>query len=310
MPRRFLNLDAAQSAFLERDLEQKLNRVREVKYLELLARTLIPVNNEASPGVRTLRHEVIDHVGAAKLASGYADDPPRSDVVASEYTSPIRPIIASFGYDLWEVQGAAFAKKPLTEKKAMAARRACERQLDYVASFGDAANGIKGFANHDLVDATNVVDAGGGDTEWDSTTKLATPSLVLNDLNKPFSQVLSDTGDIEHMDTLLLPPSSLDFIASKPFSTTDSRSILAVFKQNRPGVTVAPWSRLETAAAGSAKRMIAYRRDPEVLELHIPLEFTMLPVQERNFEFVVPCHMQTGGVVVHFPKAISYWDLI
>ena len=54
--------------------------------------------------------------------------------------------------------------------------------------------------------------------------------------------------------------------------------------------------------------MIAYSRDPDVVELVIPAEFEMFDPQARNLEFVVPTRLVTSGVHIHRPGAIAYRD--
>ena len=70
------------------------------------------------------------------------------------------------------------------------------------------------------------------------------------------------------------------------------------------------WEALNTAGAALATRMIAYKRDPEVLQYEIPLDFFQLPPQARNINFVVPCLSRVSGVEIYHPKAIAYMDAI
>ena len=54
--------------------------------------------------------------------------------------------------------------------------------------------------------------------------------------------------------------------------------------------------------------MVAYQRDPMVLQLEIPQEFEQFPPQARGLSFVVPCHARIGGVHMHYPLAVAYMD--
>lgn len=56
MPRRFINLDANESIFFERELEHVKARSYDIKYPEFKATMLIPVSTEAGPGAETITY--------------------------------------------------------------------------------------------------------------------------------------------------------------------------------------------------------------------------------------------------------------
>ncbi len=66
---------------------------------------------------------------------------------------------------------------------------------------------------------------------------------------------------------------------------------------------------LETAGAAGVARMVAYRRNPQVLKLHIPMPHRFLPVyQDGPLNFVVPGVFRLGGLDIRRPKEIRYGD--
>jgi hypothetical protein len=66
---------------------------------------------------------------------------------------------------------------------------------------------------------------------------------------------------------------------------------------------------LETAGAGGVARAIAYRRDPQILKLHLPMPFNFRsPMQVTALRFDVPGIFRTGGVEVRRPKSMQYLD--
>ena len=68
---------------------------------------------------------------------------------------------------------------------------------------------------------------------------------------------------------------------------------------------------LETAGAGGTGRMVAYRRDPEVLKMHIPMTHRFLPVwQTGPLIFDVPGIFRLGGLDIRRPMAVRYLDHI
>ena len=64
----------------------------------------------------------------------------------------------------------------------------------------------------------------------------------------------------------------------------------------------------QRGAAGVA-RMVAYRRDPSVLKLHIPMPHRFLPVFQPNpLRFEIPGVFRLGGLDIRRPKEVRYGD--
>ena len=61
--------DSAESAFIERELESVRTGLYQVKYGPLQARQLIPVSNEDDPGAETIKINIYDGVGLAKIVA-------------------------------------------------------------------------------------------------------------------------------------------------------------------------------------------------------------------------------------------------
>ncbi len=69
---------------------------------------------------------------------------------------------------------------------------------------------------------------------------------------------------------------------------------------------------LEAAAAGSTGQAVAYRRDPQVLKLHLPMPHRFLPAAQvpGSLIYKVPGIFRTGGLEIRRPGAVRYLDLI
>ena len=67
---------------------------------------------------------------------------------------------------------------------------------------------------------------------------------------------------------------------------------------------------METRGAEySVARMVAYRRDPQVLKMWIPMPHHFLPVWQRGpLVFDVPGIFRLGGVEIRLPAAMRYLD--
>ena len=81
--------------------------------------------------------------------------------------------------------------------------------------------------------------------------------------------------------------------------------------QTGQALTIRTIRGLEDAAASSKGRMIAYRRDPQVLRLHLPMPHRFLPVwQTGPMSFVAPGIFRIGGLEIRRPGAVRYVDQI
>jgi hypothetical protein len=68
-------------------------------------------------------------------------------------------------------------------------------------------------------------------------------------------------------------------------------------------------AKLNTAGVSGATRMIAYRRSPEVLKLHIPMPHRFMPVWQRGpLRWEIPGVMRFGGLDIRLPSEVSYTD--
>jgi hypothetical protein len=57
--------------------------------------------------------------------------------------------------------------------------------------------------------------------------------------------------------------------------------------------------------------MVAYKKDPKVLKLHLPMPHRFLPIwQNGPFNFVIPGIFRTGGIEIRRPGAVRYLDQI
>ena len=302
---RFDNMDAAESAFLSRQLEEIRARTYDIKLQQLKARELIPVDGSISPGAETVTYRQYEPTGVAKIVSNYANDFPRADVVAREFTGRIRSLGDSYGYNVQEARAAQFSGVPLDQKRANAARRAIEEKLDQIAKSGDSKHGLLGLLNQPNTSTYVVPNGAGGQATFASKT----PDEIVADMHGIALGMVTSTKEVEIPDTLLLPLTQYGRVATKRMGDGSDTTILDFFKKTSPYIKeVIPWSALAGAGAGGTDRMVCYRRDPDVLQLIVPQEFEQFPPQQEGMEVVTHCHMRTGGVVVYYPLAISYGD--
>lgn len=299
-------IDADGAVFFQRQLEHIKARSYDVLYAELKARQLFPVSNEAGPGITTITYRTYDQAGAAKIINAYADDLPRADVAGKETTIPVRSVGISYGYNLDEIQSSQLTGLGLDQRRANAARRSNEQVVNDVAYFGDATSGMPGLFDNPNIPTGAVVDPGAG-TEWVNKT----PDEILFDVNDLFADIFETTKMVEQGNTLLLPPNQWSFISSTPRSANSDTTILMYLVQNSPYLNSAddiiPVN--ECAAANNpllaTDAMVAYDRNPDKLQLEIPVELEMLPVQQKNLEFIIPGRSRLAGLNIYYPLSLA-----
>lgn len=299
-------MDADGAFFFQRQLEHIKARSYDVRYAELKARQLFPVSNEGGPGVTSITYRTYDQVGAAKIINAYADDLPRADVAGKETTIPVRSVGISYGYNLDEIQSSQLTGASLDQRRANAARRSNEQVVNDVAFFGDSESGLPGLFSNPNIPTGAVVNPGSG-TEWVNKT----PDQILFDVNDLFADIFETTKMVEQGNTLLLPPAQWSYIMSTPRSANSDTTIAQYLAQNSPYLTgiedMIPVN--ECAAANnpllSTDAMVAYDRSPDKLQLEIPVELEMLPVQQKSLEMIVPGRSRLAGLNIYYPLSLA-----
>ena len=275
--------DAGESIFFARELEYIKAKTYDIKFPQLKARELIPVEFEANAGAESITYHQYTQVGMAKIISNYADDMPRADVRGKEFISPVRSLGSSYAYNIQEINAAKMAGKPLTQRKATAARRAHMVREDNIAWFGDVENNLGGFLNNTNVTEVTLAGDGTGSSKAFSakdTTK------IIRDITSLPTRIHDVSNGVETADTILLPIEQWNYLSNTRIPDTNI-SIKDWILQASPHLKKIEWLReLKTAGASNTTRMICYRYDPEALTLEIPEEFRQLPVQQINLSLI------------------------
>lgn len=299
-------MDADGAFFFQRQLEHIKARSYDVRYAELKARMLFPVSNEGGAGITSITYRTYDQAGAAKIINAYADDLPRADVAGKETTIPVRSVGISYGYNLDEIQSSQLTGSSLDQRRANAARRSNEQVVNDVAFFGDSTSGLPGLFSNPNIPTGAVVNPGAG-TEWVNKS----PDEILFDINDLFADIFETTKMVEQGNTLLLPPAQWSYIMSTPRASNSDTTIAQYVAANSPYLTsiddIIPVN--ECAAANNPElatdSMVAYDRNPDKLQLEIPVELEMLPVQQKNLEFVVPGRSRLAGLNIYYPLSLA-----
>lgn len=255
----------------------------------------------------------MDKVGQAEFLAGGAFDVPYASTNMAQNTHNFH--LAGIGYE-WntqELQRAAKLGRSLSTDKAQAAVQAADRFIYGIAMTGQTPRGEDekgwtGFVNNALVPTANVAADGSGAAR---TFASKSADQVLRDLNEAITAVETGTNETHVANTVVLPTSVYNYIATTRVGDSGS-TILAYLQANNAAgesLTILKSRALETAGAGSTKRMVAYDRNTQVLKFHLPGPHEFLPAfQKSSMVYEVAGIMNVGGVEVRLPNAIVYRD--
>jgi hypothetical protein len=290
------------------------SQVIRIKYPEVQYPDLVPVDtNTGNEWVKSITYYSADMVGRADWFHHQALDVPLAELSREKFERGMEMAAIGYRYTLEEVANAMNTPGlNLTADKAAACRRAYEEFVDNLALRGSVPKNMQGLINSSLVTATTApADGAGGLTTFASKTN----QQIIRDFNSAMTGIATGTNWLYYADTILLPPAVLVGLAGRIIEYS-SMTLLDWIKQynvltvqtGRP-ITLAGVRGLETAGLGGISRMVAYRRDPEVLKMWIPMPHRFLPVWQRGpLVFDVPGIFRLGGVEIRLPAAMRYLD--
>jgi hypothetical protein len=316
--------DAGLSLAFAREFEYVVAKVYEVEYPQFRATDFIPVDTSVPPGALTFTYRRVD-IGAgghAKIVNAYADDLPRADINASELHQPIVTIASSYEFSVVDIAAAAFSGIPIEAYKARAARFAIDFLMERLACFGYAPAGLVGLSNAPGIIPTTKISTGTwvaqiagivAATAAAPYTATAVVSAIAGDVAALLNKVFIQTNGTHAVDTILVDVptyAALKTMVRSPVFTYDT---ILQYLEQAFDVTFDYWPMLGTAGVGSTPgaphgRVMAYKKDEDLLKLVISQPFTQLPPQPVNLAFQVPCMERTGAVQVMSPLSMTYMD--
>lgn len=289
----------SQTTYIERAVNQ-------IVYPDIQYPELIPVDTSAPEWVKTVTFYSGDKFGQAKWINGNADDIPRAGSERTKYESSVYTAGIGYGYGLEEISQAQMLGFDLAGEDAAAARRAYEEFVDGVALRGDASKGFQGLINNTAVTAIAAPTG-----NWAT----ATPQQIIADINAALMPTFAGTQYTSIADTLLLPFEKLQILAQTVMTNTTMTVLQFIAGANiytqrtgQPLLIRGVYGLLTAGTAGVA-RMVAYRRDPSVLKLYLPMPHKFLPAyQSGPLRWDVPGLFRLGGLDLRLPASVRYLD--
>ena len=281
--------------------------VNETVYPDIQYARLVPVDTGADPFVDTVLYISSDKFGKADWINGNADDIPLAGTSRAQFRTGVHTAGIGYGFGWEEINKARRFGINLEAEDAVAARRAYEEMVDRVVLRGDSAKGFSGLFNY----------PGIGRTAAPAAFVDATPvNVILGAINDMLMAGHVGTGYTSFANTVLMSPEKLAYLATRRLSDDSETTVLAFLRANNV-VTLTTGQQiafigaigLSEAGDGGTQRMIAYRRDPQVLKLHLPMPHRFLPAQQDGvLSVVVPGVFRMGGVDIRRPAEFRYMD--
>lgn len=314
MTKRFniYNKDAQQQAlgFVTSQTTYIERQVYATQYPDIQYPALIPVDTSAPEWIKSVTYMSTDKVGQAGWFHAAAKDLHFADILREKNEVGIEMADIGYRWNLEEVGQAIMLGIPLTADRASAAKRAYEEFVDDVALRGAPEKNFYGIIDYPGV-PTVLASIEATHTVWN----LKSADSILADINAALSGMYVETNQIELADTLLLPVAAMLLIANKRIPDTDVTVLDFLTKKNvytmqtGQALTIRGVRGLETAGQNGSGRMVAYKRDPSVIKMHVPMPHRFLPVfQSAPLVYDVPGIFRLGGVEIRRTKAVRYVD--
>lgn len=305
--------DAPESINVENELLQVRSRLYSIRFPEMKALKFVPAAGERfDPGANHHTYDFVTHYAKVVLHTGMAQRGPRA-AVKKERATPIAFVSKtnSYGFSLQDMRAAAYSKFPLDFELAKAARKAHEMWRDDVLLIGDGTatyDGLRGLFKLANTSTYTVPNGAALSPLWENKT----PDEKVADLHGVCNAPITVSNGVENPDTLILPLTAYLDASTTRMGDGSNETVLEFFlkvrQKIRPGFTV-DWSeKLETASGTSARRMVAYEKNPELVARAESVEFEQLQPQVMAFETVTDCHHRSAGVFSPYPKSVSYGD--
>jgi hypothetical protein len=238
---------------------------------------------------------------------------PLADIQRQKHEAAIEMAAIGYRYTMEELgQAMQLPGTNLTVERAAAARRAYEEMVYNIVMYGDARKSWKGLTNHSLPviveQATTFAALVAGGTDGDIAE-------IMQSINGLLANIWISTLTVEMADTLLLPLSTMTLLSMTQLPHTTMNLMEWIKKNNMytqetgMDLMIRGVRGLDTAGASGNGRAIAYRRDPDVVKVHIPMTHRFLNVwQTGPMTFDVPGIFRIAGLEIRRPGAFRYLD--
>lgn len=293
--------DAGETLLFATALQHTVSTYVPSLYAPNQAQTLFPIDTSLPAGATTvLKPRMIDDDDPNALGqlSPNADDVQLVEISATSDIYRLLSFARGIAWSLDELEEAAFGGRPLQTDKLSALDRAVARVFELVALEGVASGGISGAYNHAGITITAVV-----------TGTWATPATALQIYGDVAAllQAIYLANDNEMPDRLVIPQSLSHFLNVRRANT--DMSVRAMLLEDYPGLQIMECNRANLYdAAGTGPRIMAYKYNPEYLNIGVARPFTLEAPEKHGFSYRLIGRQKLAGCIASVPLMAGYMD--
>lgn len=280
---------------LSRELEHVYSEVMRNDYPDNNALALFPIDRSVPPGAKNHTVKRIDVQGRAKVHRGKGDDIPTVSVGADEETFPVLYYTIGVMWDHFEEMASDFASSNLLDESLTGARDIMLEFWNEKTWFGDEENGLYGVLTYPFLNKYvmgGVVFQHGGDAD-----------AMLSALQRlvDFPGELNKGKSILRPNTVLVSVRMKQIIEGTYFAGVEGPTVLSRLESSKGVKVVAAWE-LQGTGPGGTDQVLCYKAgDKRSIANVAPVGFTQLPTQEQGFDYLIPCFMAHGGIIMRKP---------
>ena len=287
-------------------------QVAEIQYPSYTFEDMVPVVTEGDPwAVGTVFYSG-DIAGTAQYLSGKGFDMPYVELARSQYLKQHHLAGVGFEWTLEEMKRAVMAGRDMPTEKAAAAKQVAQQFKFYSAMLGRTPDQTTSEKNQTgLLNDPNVPVA-------TSPTAFATstPDQILAIVNGLIEGVHTGSQEVEMSDTVVFPFVEFSRLSRTRTGSAGDSSIMQFLRQNNSytaetgqPLLIKTMRLLNGAGTGGTNRMMAYKRDPNIVRFHLPMDHEFLPpFQKSSMTWEMAGIMRIGGTEFRRPRAAAYLD--
>lgn len=280
--------------FFGTQLEQLNEKIFDVKYGVPSYSKIFPVNNTGSEWATSVAYQVSDEAGRAKIVGNHVNDLPQIDLSGKKVTHPVETIADFVKFSALEVAQAQKMGFDLDAARAVAARRAIERELNNIFWNGNADYGLPGFW-------TSSVPTSAVDDAWDGT---ATVAEIIADVSLAQTAINEGSKDVFMPNTMVCTPGIRNYLFNTQM-TSIGKSIGQYMLENFSWLNeIVSANELIGTAASSSDGVLLMQKDPEVVEAIVTKDITLGEPILKHFGYEIAMSARTSGLHVRYPKAM------
>lgn len=278
---------------LSRDLEYIYGETIKDDYPDNRALELFPIDQSVPPGAKTHTVRRLTGQGRMEIHRGRADDLPTVSLSQVEETFPVHYYVTSVVYDHFEQLASGYANSNMIAESMAEARNISLEFLNELTWDGSDVNDIYGVLNYPFLNkfVSSAVFRYGGDAK----AMLTALQRIVD-----FPKQLAKGKAVLRPNTMVVSNVILDIITGTYFEGTNE-TVLQRLEASK-GIKVEEASELAGKGPGGTDAILVYKKgDKQSVANVVPMPFSTMPLQQQGFEYIIPCFMSHGGVIMRKP---------